>query len=168
MTTSNTLAYRLKISRQNKGLSQSELAKAARISQSAVAAIETGRNKSSTHIAKFAAILGINPIWLETGKNKDDMKKLPDVMFFSIITDNSMSPVLPIGTEVKLKTEQEIQNQKIYCIEYGGEKMYRLLFRLPKNQVKIKAYNDDFDDFIVNNDQIQVIGRIIEWYVKNQ
>lgn len=45
------LKDRLKEARLNKGLSQAQIGKAVRVSQSAIAAIESGRNKKTTNIA---------------------------------------------------------------------------------------------------------------------
>lgn len=65
-----TLQERLIFAREKKKLSQTALGKAIGKSQSAIAALETGRNKSSTHIAKIAAILDVSAMWLETGQGQ--------------------------------------------------------------------------------------------------
>lgn len=64
----NTLAERLKKIRNERGVSQAKLAKLTKQSQSAIAALESGRNQESTAIAKMAEVLGVSAIWLETGK----------------------------------------------------------------------------------------------------
>ncbi|AZR58594.1 LexA family protein [Eikenella corrodens] len=63
-----TLQERLKFARAKKGLSQASLAKSIGKSQSSIAAIEAGRNKETTNIASLAMALGVNAVWLETGK----------------------------------------------------------------------------------------------------
>ncbi|EIC13640.1 LexA family transcriptional regulator [Kingella kingae] len=63
----NTLQERLIYAREQKKMSQTALGKAIGKSQSAIAALETGRNKSTTHIAKIANVLDVSAIWLETG-----------------------------------------------------------------------------------------------------
>ena len=74
-----TLQERLTFARENKQMSQTALGKAIGKSQSAIAALETGRNKSSTHIAKIANVLGVSAIWLETGKGEMiETYKLPE------------------------------------------------------------------------------------------
>ncbi|MCH8756963.1 helix-turn-helix domain-containing protein, partial [Neisseria gonorrhoeae] len=59
---------RLKEARKNKNLSQENLAKLAEVSQSTIAALESGRNKKATNIAKLAKILDVSAFWLETGE----------------------------------------------------------------------------------------------------
>lgn len=66
----DTLQERLIHARKQKQMSQAQLGKAIGKSQSAIAALETGRNKASTDIAKIANALGISAIWLETGQGE--------------------------------------------------------------------------------------------------
>ncbi len=66
----DTLQERLIHARKQKQMSQVQLGKAIGKSQSAIAALETGRNKASTDIAKIANVLGVSAIWLETGQGE--------------------------------------------------------------------------------------------------
>ncbi|QMT41800.1 helix-turn-helix domain-containing protein [Kingella oralis] len=66
----STLKDRLIYAREQKGISQEQLGKAINKSQSAIAALETGRNQGSTNIAKIAEVLGVSAIWLETGQGE--------------------------------------------------------------------------------------------------
>lgn len=63
---------RLREARRNKGLSQAGLSKLLGVSQAAIAAIESGRNKRPTNLASIAKALDVSPYWLETGK--EDME----------------------------------------------------------------------------------------------
>lgn len=63
----DSLKERLKKARSEKGISQKELANKIGRAQSAIAAIESGRNKESTNIATIAKALDVDPVWLETG-----------------------------------------------------------------------------------------------------
>lgn len=63
---------RLREARRNKDLSQAELSKLLGVSQAAIAAIESGRNKRPTNLASIAKALDVSPYWLETGK--EDME----------------------------------------------------------------------------------------------
>lgn len=72
-----TLKERLSYARKEKELSQEELGKAIGKSQSAIAALETGRNQGSTNIAKIAEVLGVSAIWLETGEGEMYSTKEP-------------------------------------------------------------------------------------------
>lgn len=63
-----TLGDRLKAARKAAKLTQTELADKAGLRwQSLVANVETGGQDGTTHIAKFAKVLGVSPLWLETG-----------------------------------------------------------------------------------------------------
>lgn len=64
----NTFADRIKEQRSRLGLSQAELAKRIGTAQSTIGSIENGRNQGSTKIGELAAALGVDALWLETGK----------------------------------------------------------------------------------------------------
>lgn len=63
-----TLAERLIAEREAAGLSQTELAAKVKISQSFIAALETGRQISSAYIPEIAYILGLHAMWLKAGR----------------------------------------------------------------------------------------------------
>ncbi|MDR5800600.1 S24 family peptidase [Caballeronia sp. LZ001] len=63
-----TLADRLRSCRDDLGLSQTELAKRAGVSQSTVANIEGGRNQGSKHLIDIAEALNVRVEWLNSGK----------------------------------------------------------------------------------------------------
>ncbi|MBJ9687490.1 LexA family transcriptional regulator [Burkholderia vietnamiensis] len=63
-----TLADRLKSCRDDLGISQTELAKRAGVSQSTVANIESGRNQGSKHLVQIAEALDVRVEWLNSGK----------------------------------------------------------------------------------------------------
>lgn len=63
-----TLAERLIAEREKQGLSQPELAAKAKISQSFIGALETGRQQSSGWLPEIAYALGLQAMWLKTGR----------------------------------------------------------------------------------------------------
>lgn len=63
-----SIGKRLKEARSEAGLSQKVLATKAGVSQSAISQLETGESGSATNIGSLAAALGVNALWLETGK----------------------------------------------------------------------------------------------------
>lgn len=63
-----TFGGRVKKRREELGLSQTELAKASGIKQPTIGFIESGRNKSSTHVVQIANALKVSPQWLNTGR----------------------------------------------------------------------------------------------------
>jgi len=68
-----TLAERLKISREESGLTQTELAGKAKLkNQSIIGSLETGHRKNSSHIPAIARALGVEALWLAEGKGKKE------------------------------------------------------------------------------------------------
>ncbi|MGI9273847.1 MAG: helix-turn-helix domain-containing protein [Endozoicomonas sp.] len=63
----STLGDRLKVARTERGLSQSELARAVGSRQSSINDIESGRISKSTYILPISRVLNVDPNWLETG-----------------------------------------------------------------------------------------------------
>lgn len=63
----NTFADRLRYTRRLRGLTQAELAKAARVSQGAIGNYERGLRRSAQSIFKIAEALGVNARWLDQG-----------------------------------------------------------------------------------------------------
>lgn len=66
----NTFADRLRITREEKGLTQDALAKLVdrKKTQSIISNLESGANKSSTFLPEIAHILGVDAYWLKTGR----------------------------------------------------------------------------------------------------
>ena len=63
-----TLGDRLKVARENKNLSQQEVAERAGMSQPTYYKIESGKTKRTTYLNDLARVLGVNPNWLGTGE----------------------------------------------------------------------------------------------------
>ena len=61
------LGQRLKEIRKQKNISQAELAKLSKVSQTRITALETSMTRQSIHTIKLALALHVCPIWLETG-----------------------------------------------------------------------------------------------------
>jgi transcriptional regulator with XRE-family HTH domain len=61
---------RIVAARAHAGLSQSELAEAAKTSQANVSKLEKGKAKGSQFTAQFAAACNVNPLWLATGEGE--------------------------------------------------------------------------------------------------
>lgn len=67
ITNVDTFAQRLLYARQLRGLSQSALARASGISQSAITSYENGTRKSTKKIFRLAQTLRVDPVWLGLG-----------------------------------------------------------------------------------------------------
>lgn len=83
----NSFRERLKYARTKKQYSQQELADKSGVSQSTIGSYESGERCSSRNIAQIAAVLGVSPYWLETGKGEEN-------------------PALPVG-RILTATEEE-------------------------------------------------------------
>lgn len=64
----NTIGARLREVRKLRKLTQAQLAKRAGMAQGTISDLENGRNQTSTELPVLGMILGINPLWLQTGK----------------------------------------------------------------------------------------------------
>ena len=228
--------------REQKKMSQTALGKAIGKSQSAIAALETGRNQGTTHIAKIADVLGVSPMWLETGQGemypittaspnpanfaprinelhdihrpmlwsnntplpKDDyvfapfLKEtelrggdgsfeipdyngfrlpfgkatlhrkgiMPDNVICCTLTGDSMEPRIPEYATIAVdKGIENIRDGKIYAFQHGELFRVKYLSRLPGNKVRIRSENENYEDEIVDGEDIRIIGRVFWWSV---
>lgn len=67
-----TLASRMRWARGNNGMTQDELAKAAKTSQSQINSIERGEVTRPRNIADLAKALNVSPAWLQFGEAQID------------------------------------------------------------------------------------------------
>lgn len=71
-----TVGERVRQVRQERGWTQAELAKRAKIAQSSVSELERGDSRGSAYIVDIAVALGVSPFWLNSGKGRREMTKL--------------------------------------------------------------------------------------------
>lgn len=65
-----SIGQRIREARKRIGMSQAALASKVGIKQPTLSALETGDSEGTTYLASFAAALGVNALWLETGKGE--------------------------------------------------------------------------------------------------
>lgn len=63
-----SIGKRLREARKEAGLSQVELGKKVGLSQGTISELENGESASTGSTASLAAVLGVNSLWLESGK----------------------------------------------------------------------------------------------------
>lgn len=63
-----TLAERIKIARKHAGLTQRQLAEAARVEQPLISQLETGKTLKTAHIAQLAKACRVSALWLASGE----------------------------------------------------------------------------------------------------
>lgn len=66
------IGERIKATRKERGLTQVALAKAAKVQQSTIADLERGRTNKTPSTAQIATALGVDAMWLATGKGKKE------------------------------------------------------------------------------------------------
>lgn len=89
------IGQRIKERRNEMGISQQQLANAVGIQQSAISQLEKGSSQKTSYVAAIADKLGVNALWLETGKgpkypenaNKDDPLGLIPKASTSVVYD---------------------------------------------------------------------------------
>ncbi|ACQ67692.1 MULTISPECIES: XRE family transcriptional regulator [Candidatus Williamhamiltonella] len=79
-----------------------------------------------------------------------------------VAQDNSMSPIINEKSMVIFDTSyKEIKNGKIYAISFGGISMFRTLFVLPEEKIRLKSHNSaDYPEVIVPMNELVVIGKV--------
>lgn len=91
----NTLAERVKYAREQKGLSQHEVADKANISQPTYFKIENGLTQKPRNILDIATALNVNPQWLATGQGEMTPRPTHDELMTKmqdIITHKQANP----------------------------------------------------------------------------
>lgn len=73
-----SVGKRIKEAREAKGLSRPQLADLTGIKYPTLAGIENGDQGSSTQIPVIADVLGVNPLWLSTGRGPKNLSALPE------------------------------------------------------------------------------------------
>lgn len=71
-----TFADRLRWARQRQGLSQGDLARACKMSQSAISSYENGTRLSSKKLLSIAQVLGVNIYWLSHGEGEIETRSV--------------------------------------------------------------------------------------------
>ena len=69
------VGIRLKAARKQQGLTQAELSRISGVKQGTISAIETEVLKKSTFIVALADAMGVDPIWLNTGVERQKQAK---------------------------------------------------------------------------------------------
>ena len=129
-----SLGERLKHARRLVGIGQEELAQCAKISQSAVSAIERRNPESSQFTHVLAKCLGVSATWLATGEGKpnaqaDDRHYLIDVPIISWVQAGDWSqvedPHLPgVADEwIPFATTRKSENKNMYALRVQGVSM---------------------------------------------
>lgn len=63
-----TISKRIRQARKLAGMTQMDLAAKSGLKQSTISDLEVGKSQGSTSVASLAQAMGVNPLWLESGK----------------------------------------------------------------------------------------------------
>ncbi|EGY28690.1 putative transcriptional regulator [Candidatus Regiella insecticola 5.15] len=76
--------------------------------------------------------------------------------------DDSMSPTINEKDMVTVDTSSKsIKNGKIYAVSFGGIGMFRTLFVLPEEKIRLKSNNQtDYPDIIAPIKELTIIGKV--------
>lgn len=86
-----------------------------------------------------------------------------------IMPDSSFSPHIPQSSELTYDTKQtSITDGKIYLIKLGERLFIRRVFYQISGSLKLVCDNKDFGDDEIAPDNVQIIGRVIEWKVSDR
>ncbi len=118
---------RLREARRNKDLSQAELSKLLGVSQAAIAAIESGRNRRPTNLVAIAKALDVSPYWLETGK--EDMEVRANATPLGRIAEwDSNTPLSDDDCEAPLYKEIKLSAGNGFADDIEDYNGYKLRF----------------------------------------
>ncbi|PRC92642.1 helix-turn-helix domain-containing protein [Solimicrobium silvestre] len=74
-----SIGTRIKELRTLKKISQAALGKRVGISAPAISDLESGKSVSSTKLPMIASVLGVNALWLETGRGKPNLEHVEPI-----------------------------------------------------------------------------------------
>lgn len=87
-----------------------------------------------------------------------------DKVFCIKVHGDSMDPVFEDGGIVMIDTEpKDIIDGKPYAISYQDSDYLKFLRRLPDNKIRVISANPEYDTFDADTDDVQIIGRVIEY-----
>ena len=72
-----SIGTRVREARKAAKMTQEELSKRSGLKQSSISDLEVGKSQGTTYLATLAAALGVNPMWLETGRGPREAGQAP-------------------------------------------------------------------------------------------
>lgn len=124
-----SIGSRIKEARKAAGLTQKALAQKVGMAQATLSELETGESQGTTLIASFAAALGVNALWLETGAGKmepnaggraDENFGLPPGTFKRVEAVGDDDPRLTMIPRVKLRLSAGINGFEMEPERFDG------------------------------------------------
>lgn len=164
ITVVKTIAERLKRAREDKHLTQPELAARAGVSQGTIGNIEAGLRKNPRELLAIAAALGVEAEWLKSGKGPSLRHKNSEASF----VDLNENPEFPAIRRVSFKLSAGASG---YAVDYSETDDDPIVFRrewfvsrgyTPSKLFAVRVSNGsmqpglwDGDTVVVNTDDIE-------------
>lgn len=154
----NTLAERLKFSRERAGLTQQQVAEKTGMSQPTYFKVEKGITKRTTYLTELANLFGVSPTWLATGKGEPE----PSAIFdnnVEIVKINKIAPVINVVQAGKFTHigDNSYDEYLPYFGDYGNDSLYWLC-------IQGKSMLPDFKEgeyVLINKDRQPTAGNYV-------
>ena len=139
----NTLAERLKFSRERAGLTQQQVAEKTGMSQPTYFKVEKGITKRTTYLTELANLFGVSPTWLATGQGELE----PSTTFYNnveIVKINKIAPVINVVQAGKFTHigDDSYDEYLPYFGDYGNDSIYWLRVQGKSMLPDFKAQKD--------------------------
>lgn len=169
----STLGERLKLARENKKLSQQEVASRAGMSQPTYYKIESGKTKRTTYIHELAQVLGVTPNWLSTGEGEmQTSQQIVDDLISSMPNGITYDQVEPWRKQIY----SEVYDARFCCGDGAGYPEFEPLKKTlpfdesffirrgikPENFKIIYAKGDSMSPYINEGDAVGIDVSVIE------
>lgn len=152
----------MKQARKAAKMTQVELAKRSGLNQSTISDLEVGKSQGTTYIATLASALGVNALWLETGKGAmtSDRTLESDSPMPSFDENVLPAPVglrpIPVISSVQAGALRDMESPYAsgsgYAVEYTDQDLSRWAFALDVDGLSMAPQFQPGDRIIVDPD----------------
>lgn len=163
-----SIGKRVKAAREEKGLSQQELANAVGMKQPTLSALETGDANSTSKIASIARELGVNAYWLETGNGNKYLISEEEAATYQLsrvqIIDEDEDPVDDAVRikRIKLQIKGGITGYEICQVNEEGHPVFLRRQWLkaknlkPENLIAVHVYGTSMEPKLFDGDTVVI------------
>lgn len=163
-----SIGKRIKEVREEKGISQKDLANFVGIKQPTLSALESGKAKSTSNIASFAKKLGVNAYWLETGRGSKYLASEEEAAAYEVSKacvidedDVFIDDAVRIK-RIRLQIKAGMSGYEISQIDEDGQPVFLRLQWLnarhykPENLVALHVYGSSMEPKLFDGDTVVI------------
>lgn len=79
------------------------------------------------------------------------------------VKGDSMTPLIPDGSIVFYKEQQNVENGEIAIVEVDGDGVTckKVCFNYENNKIILRSLNDKYEDVELNGNQVRIIGKVV-------